>query len=208
MEVLSTASIYHEITLTIKFSSVIGCEYKGTLFGRMYNNGCSNYLLQTTSINSTSGSEEIDDRGEDRSDVHNWCKCDHCTNMDKYVERVCCREVPESVRRLCEAVTQYDDINMPLDCITEHPGFQLNCLRWEVLENAWLAYKQQYGAQAYDHNHLHKRYRHVAYRQLARFLFGIVGKENRYALPSCAVNAIRLTFPSPNNQYTGYDTGY
>ena len=128
--------------------------------------------------------------------------------MDKYVERVCCREVPESVRRLCEAVTQYDDINMPLDCITEHPGFQLNCLRWEVLENAWLAYKQQYGAQAYDHNHLHKRYRHVAYRQLARFLFGIVGKENRYALPSCAVNAIRLTFPSPNNQYTGYDTGY
>jgi hypothetical protein len=48
----------------------------------------------------------------------------------------------------------------------------------------------------------HKRLRHVAYRQLARFLFGIVGRENRYVLPSCAVSVIRNTFQSAN--YTGY----
>ena len=74
------ASIYHEYNLTIKFSILIGCEYKETLFGRFFE-GCDNRLLQTTSINSTSGSEEIYDRGEDRSGVCNWCKCDHCKNM-------------------------------------------------------------------------------------------------------------------------------
>ena len=68
------------------------------------------------------------------------------------------REVPKSVRHLCEAVTRYDHINVPLDCVTEHTGSQLNCLRREVLENAWFACKQQYGAQEYDdHNHLYKR---------------------------------------------------
>ena len=83
--------------------------------------------------------------------------------MQKYVFMKVCsiyllREVPKSVRHLCEAVTRYDHINVPLDCITEHPGSQLNCLRWEILENAWFACKQQYGAQEYDdHNHLYKR---------------------------------------------------
>ena len=37
--------------------------------------------------------------------------------------------------------------------------------------------------------------RHAAYRELARFLFGLVGLENRYVLPSCAVPAIGLLFP-------------
>ena len=127
--------------------------------------------------------------------------------MDSHRERVCCREVQQSIDRLCEAVTQYNHV-MPFDCITQHSGFQLNCLRWEVLDNAWLAYKQQYGVQAYEHESAHKRYRHIAYRQLARFLFGIVGRENRYALPSCAVKLIRQTFPSPNEEYTGYHPGY
>ena len=69
---------------------------------------------------------------------------------------------------------------------------------------AWLAYRQQYGAAAYISDHVNKRYRHIAYRQLARFLFGIVGRENRAPLPSCAVKRIRETFPSTDGEYTGY----
>ena len=165
--------------------------------------------MLTERLNSTSGSEGNVQENEDmdRVDVTQWCKCNSCTNMDSHRERVCCREVQQSIDRLCEAVTHYNHV-MPFDCITQHPGFQLNCLRWEVLDNAWLAYKQQYGVQAYEHESAHKRYRHIAYRQLARFLFGIVGRENRYALPSCAVKLIRQTFPSPNEEYTGYHPGY
>ena len=58
---------------------------------------------------------------------------------------------------------------------------------------------------AYVNNNKHKRYRHVAYRQLARFLFGIVGKDIRYVLPSCAVNVIWETFPGQQNElFTGF----
>ena len=58
---------------------------------------------------------------------------------------------------------------------------------------------QQYGANAYTNYQLHKRYRHVAYRQLARFLYGIVGRYVRYVLPACAINKIREKFPNHND---------
>ena len=43
----------------------------------------------------------------------------------------------------------------------------------------------------------HKRNRHVAYRQLTRGYWGILGKEIRVPLPSCAVSCIRAHFPPP-----------
>lgn len=113
--------------------------------------------------------------------------------MDTFRERICCFDLDECDRRKNEALTHYG-LAKPFDCICHHPGFINNCLLWEVLDNAWLAYKQQYGAAAYENQNINKRYRHVAYRQLARFLFGIVGKQNRYVLPSCAIKTIRDTF--------------
>ena len=57
---------------------------------------------------------------------------------------------------------------------------------------------------AYD-GERHKNLRHIAYRQLARFLFQVVGRENRYVLPSCVVSKIRSSFPAKENeQYTGF----
>ena len=125
--------------------------------------------------------------------------------MNTYRERVCCFDLDECGQRKNEATTHYNQAD-PYDCICQHPGFINNCLLWEVLENAWLTYKQQYGAAAYQNDNDNKRYRHVAYRQLARFLYGIVGRDNRYALPSCAVNMIRATFPNINNDvnFTGF----
>lgn len=124
--------------------------------------------------------------------------------MDRHRERVCCKELLECSERCDDAMIHYQQ-DSAYDCITQHPGFIANCLNWEVLDVAWLTYKQQYRNTAYDSPNLHKRRRHIAYRQLSRFLFGIVGRQNRYILPSCAVNRIRNTFPAPDNaNYTGF----
>ena len=126
--------------------------------------------------------------------------------MDVYRERICCQEMQASQERLDDAVIHYQQENR-FTRITANPGFIRNCLQWEVVDNAWLAYKQQYGARAYnDRANISKRRRHVAYRQLARFLFGVVGRDNRYILPSCAVSIIRTTYPTDNNEndYTGF----
>lgn len=129
--------------------------------------------------------------------------------MDTHRERVCCYDLDVCGQRKFEAITHYGGED-PFNCICESPGFVNNYLLWEVLENAWLAYKQQYGAGAYENHNRNKRYRHIAYRQLARFLYGIVGRNNRYALPSCTVKTIRRTFPNAENEeevdpyYTGF----
>ena len=43
-------------------------------------------------------------------------------------------------------------------CICEHPNFILNCLYREVLHNAWLSYKQQYGQNGFEDVNMNKRY--------------------------------------------------
>lgn len=125
--------------------------------------------------------------------------------MESMREIVCCVELGEVLERLDDGIVHYG-CTAQYTCITEHPALEANCLRWDVLEVAWLAYKQHYGPAAYESNRNHKRLRHVAYRQLARFLFGIVGKHNRYVLPSRAVSKIRETFPAPDQVYTQFET--
>ena len=73
------------------------------------------------------------------------------------------------------------------------------CLdRW-VLQSAWLCYKQQYGSQAHEGPE-HKIHRHNASCQLVRWCWGVIGKETRVVLPSCAVSCIRAHFPPPGNR--------
>lgn len=80
-------------------------------------------------------------------------------------------------------------------CITVHPGFAAVCLNRWVLETAWYQYRQQYD-EPYE-GPPHKRQRHIAYRQLARWLFGFLGRSVRVVLPACAVSCIRAHFPPP-----------
>lgn len=159
--------------------------------------------MQEQSVYSSSGSEE-DEGLALRGNVEQWCTCNNCTDMASHREKVCCDDMQSCSEKKDDATVYYGK-DSSFECICDHPGFRLVCLRWEVLELAWNQYKRQYGREAYNNHNRYKRYRHVAYRQLASFLFGSVGRNNRYILPSCAVNKIRETFPNDNGEeYTGF----
>lgn len=116
------------------------------------------------------------------------CQCENCQIMDRTEECKCCKEY-DGISDIMNVLQH------PLPCITRHPGFSAICLNKWVLKVAWWQYKQQY-SRTYEGPE-HKLNRHIAYRQLARWCFGILGKEIRVALPSCAVCCIRAHFPPP-----------
>ena len=92
-------------------------------------------------------------------------------------------EVPEVLSKNSEVTGPFPS------CITLHPGFSAVCLdRW-VLQTALYQYRQQY-SECYDGPE-HKLNRHIAYRQLVRWCWSIIGKEIRVVLPSRAVSCIR-----------------
>ncbi|XP_078356368.1 P2X purinoceptor 7-like [Oculina patagonica] len=148
---------------------------------------------------SSSGEEEMEsDREEERNprleNSDDWCTCGNCQVMGRAEACVCCREIEAVQNKNTEAVTSGECAEQP-QCITQHPGFHAICLNRWVLQVAWYQYKQQYKA-AYEGRE-DKLYRHVAYRQLARWCWGILGKEIRVVLPACAVMCIRNFFPPP-----------
>ena len=122
------------------------------------------------------------------------CHCGHCQIMDKEHECVCCKEVHEIVSLCLQMVAEGEAAEAP-QCITDHPGFLAVCTNKYVLRTAWFQYKQQY-KDSYEGPE-HKQLRHIAYRQLARWGWGVLGKEVRVVLPSCAVMCIRQHFPPP-----------
>ena len=97
------------------------------------------------------------------------------------VECICCSEIvwwQNSAKR-----SRPGGLEEPPVCITQHPGFSAVCLNRWVLQTAWYQYKQQY-AHAYKGPD-HKQKRPIAYRQLARWCWGLLGKQIRVVLPSC-----------------------
>jgi len=125
------------------------------------------------------------------------CQCGSCQVMDRVEECICCQEIEATVTT-CQSVVNDGEMytNQPIPpCITQHPGFQAVCTNKWVLRTAWFQYKQQY-KDAYKGPE-HKQYRHIAYRQLARWCWGFLGKDVRVILPSCAVMCIRAHFPPP-----------
>ena len=104
-------------------------------------------------------------------------------------ECVCCCEIDE-----------VSDKKQDHPCIIGHPGFSTVCLDQCVLQTAYYGYRQEYGQN--KDKPINQRYRYIAYRQLARWCWGYLGKDVRVPLPSCAVNRIREEFPSPD--YDGF----
>ena len=119
--------------------------------------------------------------------------------MDRDQEEcLCCHEI-QQVANKNEEVFEHVKPSVPYNGITDKPGFHTICLdRW-VLQAAWFQYRQQYENKAYEGPE-HKIYRHAAYRQLVRRYWGVVGKEIRVVLPSCAVSCIRAHYPPSGDE--------
>ena len=67
------------------------------------------------------------------------------------------------------------------------------------MQGAWYQYKQQYETDAVEGPE-HKINRHVAYRQLVWWCWGVIGKDICVVLPSCAVSCIRAHIPPPSQE--------
>ena len=117
--------------------------------------------------------------------------------MDREQECVCCHQI-ERIASKNEEVFEHVKPTEPYDCTTDNPGFHTVWLDPWVLQ-AWLDYKQQYRSRACKGPE-HKVHSNIAYRQLVRWCWGILGKEIRVVLPSCAVSCIRAHFPPPGNE--------
>ncbi|XP_063595762.1 uncharacterized protein LOC134772652 [Penaeus indicus] len=118
------------------------------------------------------------------------CECGQCCNWATPEENSCCQEkVP-----VVNTIEEYNDGYGQIKCITEHPGFNSQCLDIWVLQQTYLQnYRKKYNEEA---DQISDKYRYTAYRQLVRWCWQIVGKNNRMPLPSCAYKVIRETFPS------------
>ena len=114
--------------------------------------------------------------------------------MDREIECVCCKDITQIADKN-RKVSEEENLAEPLQCITDNPGFKAVCLNRWVLEAASFQYRQEYGTA--NDGPEHKRNRHIAYRQLVRWCWGVLGKEIRVVLPSCAVMCIRAHFPPP-----------
>lgn len=123
--------------------------------------------------------------------------------MDREVECVCCQEINEILEKN-QKVSEVE--NIQIRCITDNPGFKAVCLNRWVLEAAWHQYRQQYSA---DNNiPEHKKHRHIAYRQLVRWCWRVLGRDVRVVLLSCAVMCIRAHFPPPGIEEDFEFTGF
>ena len=131
--------------------------------------------------------------------------CGHCIIMDTNEQCKCCKEIEQIKSKNEEAVERKEVKDVPV-CITQHPGFEAVCLNTWVLQTAWYQFKQQY-MEAFEgpEDQLN---RHIAYRQLVRWCWGVLGKEIRVVLPSCAVKCIRERFlppgPAEEFQFEGF----
>ena len=124
----------------------------------------------------------------------NRCTCGNCQVLGRVEACICCQKIEAVQNKLIKAVTSGECEEQP-QCITQHPGFQAVCINRWVLQVAWYQYKQQYKA-TYDRRE-DKLFRHIAYRQLTRWCWGILGKEIRVVLPACAVMCMRNFYPPP-----------
>ncbi|XP_061192279.1 uncharacterized protein LOC133200509 [Saccostrea echinata] len=121
-----------------------------------------------------------------------WCVCQRCQVMETDEECLCCHEIAPILEKI-EA--------KHLKCITEHDGFQGNCLNIDVLEVSMYEFIDMDGPLD-DNEPIHQLYRYLAYRRFTRWIWHILGRRRRKIIPACVVSKIRQTFPSES--YAGF----
>lgn len=121
-------------------------------------------------------------------------------------ECVCCRELPQICTETCVTYDQYFAL-LCLDPVVLRVAYVDVRLNGEDCgvedEHRSVQFQRvilQLREQAFLHCFCFRKYRHSAYRQFTRWIWGYLGVGIRKVIPSCAVHRIRKTFPSENYQ--------
>ncbi|XP_049921147.1 P2X purinoceptor 7-like isoform X2 [Epinephelus moara] len=123
------------------------------------------------------------------------CSCGNCATMPTEQENVCCREIPQVLRRM----QQVDD---HMTCMLDHPGLEPVCLNPYSLQREFNHYRANYGR--LQIRGIEKRFSYVGYRSFVGWCWGFLGWRVRVVVPACVVLRIRREFPDPEGRYVGF----
>ncbi|XP_077089997.1 uncharacterized protein LOC143741618 isoform X2 [Siphateles boraxobius] len=130
-----------------------------------------------------------------QQNVSQWCRCENCNRMPSEAENVCCMEIPKVLRRM-------NQVSGHLKCMTQHPGFEPNCLNPYTLQNILNIYRADYGT--LRRKTQEERYRYLAHRSFVSWCWGYLGRTIGVVLPSCVVLRIQQEFSDPDGQFVGF----
>ncbi|KAK0143571.1 hypothetical protein N1851_018310 [Merluccius polli] len=138
-----------------------------------------------------------------------WCTCSKCQLMPTEVESYCCHEW-DLIMPQMQNLSIDEEASAPVSvCITNHEDFPaiLNAGVLQIFFNIpkpnWRRNPRPAGPDGLLSS---EQYRLVAYRIVIEWALKgeKLGPGNRRVLPSCVVDLIRGTYPSPNGQYAGF----
>ncbi|XP_068730717.1 uncharacterized protein [Montipora capricornis] len=143
----------------------------------------------------------LEQRSQGLIALNDWCTCgnSNATHLVGAREYRCCLEISEARR-------QFTFIGLDAQCIVSHSDFSA-MTNSTVLEQVGPFLRNKDGRYYRKRNNAtqNKFLRAVAYRWLARWLFGPLGWENTRPLPSCVYHKIRSSFHTL--EATGYVSG-
>uniref|UniRef100_A0A8D2ZW89 P2X purinoreceptor 7 intracellular domain-containing protein n=1 Tax=Scophthalmus maximus TaxID=52904 RepID=A0A8D2ZW89_SCOMX len=118
--------------------------------------------------------------------VLQWCTCSNCREMSTDLERLGCRQTPET-------------------CVSNMAHMRLYILDERVLRLARAARNDIFVIEDDQESGVEQREnRHSAYCQFVLWQHGLLGVGNRVVIPRCCVWRIRDTFPDFSRQGTVY----
>ncbi|XP_054870061.1 uncharacterized protein LOC129349773 [Amphiprion ocellaris] len=137
-----------------------------------------------------------------------WCTCFKCEIMPTEVECYCCHEW-ELIMPQMQDLSIHEDVDVPAQvCIINHHVLPA-LLNAGVLQTFFhvpkINWKKRPRPAGSDGQLSAEQYRLIAYRIVMEWALKgeKLGAGNRRVLPSCVVELIRKTYPSPNGQYAG-----
>ncbi|XP_064631011.1 uncharacterized protein LOC135489543 [Lineus longissimus] len=154
---------------------LVGGAVKGYQFGPYSGGEDSSSESGTDEHNSDEEEDANLAKWKKRMHTTSWCECKNCLNSTVPEENACCREKVPVNNVVDEYAADFEEI----DCITDHPAFRSNCLDVWSLQLAYRLYhkKEVPGT-------MNQKYRYVAYRQMVRWVWKILGEGNRVPLPA------------------------
>ncbi|KAJ8049558.1 P2X purinoceptor 7 [Holothuria leucospilota] len=177
-----------------KVEGPLGYDFEPTMSEEQYQMMAASRVLASKATEQHEGTGSSDDEPEleeDRIGNTAWCQCGLCEAMESRVESVCCTEIGKLEEKVMGT------------CITLHRNFDSICLNEDVLSATWNLLQHTKGNQPSE-NLQNRQYRFVAYKMFTQWGHGHMGRGNRTPIPSCAVYQIRLKFPEPDAEYTGF----